>query len=94
MVNITFKKYRITTDVRQYIVSKEVTPKEPVEDAEVNYSTIGYYSSLGNCFKGIKKDYILSGDTDIRSVSEYIRTITQLEDEFNQLVETTLKEDN
>lgn len=95
-VKMNFKDYRIISDERQLVVYKvrrgedgsiSIQKTRDGEGEMEATSTVGYYATFRQAFKGIKKDYILGKDVDIQSIDDLIQVESHLRAEFDNLMD-------
>lgn len=84
MLQIKVGNYQITNDDRQFLLNRTemITDGETKEEKE-RVSFLGYYPSLKVLLSSLTKDYVLSNQTDIKSLTdlkEAVREITEMFD--------------
>ncbi len=84
MVQVEVGNYRITNDDRQFLLNRtEMVTDEETKEEKERVAFLGYYPSLKVLLSSLTKDYVLSNQTDIKSLTdlkEAVREITELFD--------------
>ena len=94
MIYIPVKNYVITADERNFTVKKIVSTKTNPEtgEEENGLTLVGYFRTMKMALVAIKKNMVLSGDEEIRTVKEYITALGYAEQEINTILDKVEEE--
>lgn len=86
MLNMKVLDYRIGSNSNQVTVSKvrrdeKGTVIQNAEGVEVT-ADVGYYPSLDIALRGIQKHYTLSEGTDIQTIKDYAKALSEVQEAF------------
>lgn len=90
MLNMKVMDYRITSDTNQVTVSKvrrgengKIIMTKDKDGNEIEaVSTVGWYASLEMALKGIQKHHTLGGDTEIQTIKDYRKALSDVQKAF------------
>ena len=79
-----YDNYYINADSNCYTLNEYVGKNKKDEDT---YKTLGYYTTIEDCFRGINKkeirNYIAKNDIDIKELIEELKRLENKIDELN-----------
>jgi hypothetical protein len=86
MINLSVLDYRIKSSDHQLALYKVRRDKEGIvyKDGEELTTIIGYYNTLEQVLKGIKRHHTFTSETEIKTLKDYCDELKYVEDEFNK----------
>lgn len=92
MLNMQVKDYLIRSNDNGITVEKLVRDengevkvgKQPSGEIGQNTRVIGHYPTLEHALKGIRKNYLLGKGTDIKTIDDYRKEISNITKEFDE----------